>query len=70
MPKTSYPKRGENRRGTSYDEGKTYKREGRENLTPSGGMAGRASRALAGRGQRIDAAVSWGDGSKADVRRK
>lgn len=34
------------------------------------GMAHRAGRALTGRSKQIDAATSWGDNTKGDVRRK
>lgn len=34
------------------------------------GMAQRAGRALKRRGRQVDAATSWGDNSKGDVRRK
>ena len=34
------------------------------------GLLGGAARALGGRARQIDAAASWGDNSKKDVRRK
>lgn len=40
MAKTSYPKKGENRQGISYDKGKTYKKAGyNPGLVPRGSGA-------------------------------